>query len=74
MSEKTSDFINNILDGNLVQAREDFNDVIASKLGDALDAERINVAASTYNEEYKCDDDKSDDKKKKKKSSEEDED
>ena len=44
------DFVNNISVGELNKANGNFNDLIAGKMGDALEAQRIAVAQSIFGE------------------------
>jgi hypothetical protein len=44
------DFVNNISVGELNKANGNFNDLIANKMGDALEAQRIAVAQSIFGE------------------------
>ena len=44
------DFVNNISVGELNKANGNFNDLIANKMGDAIEAQRIAVAQSIFGE------------------------
>lgn len=49
MSEKIKSMISNIASKDFVAAREDFNALILSKVGDAMDQAKLEVAATIYN-------------------------
>lgn len=46
---ETIDFINQVIDQDFTKAAPTFNDIITSKMSDALEAERINVAGQIFN-------------------------
>ena len=46
---ETIDFINQVIDQDFTKAAPSFNDIITSKMSDALEAERINVAGQIFN-------------------------
>jgi hypothetical protein len=46
---ETIDFINQVIDQDFSKAAPSFNDIITSKMSDALEAERINVAGQIFN-------------------------
>ena len=48
MSEHVKGFINNVYAGNNVDAGEEFKDAIRSKVGDALEAKRKELAQSMF--------------------------
>lgn len=69
MSDQIRDMVSKIMDGDLVGARSDFESAMSERVSDALDAEKIKVAASVYegispeelDEESDCEDDDEDD-------------
>lgn len=49
MSEHVKNFIDQVADGNNVDAGEAFKDALRAKIGDALDAKRKELAGSLFN-------------------------
>lgn len=46
MSELIKQMLDNLIDGNQAAAQEDFNDLMSTKVTDALDARKTEVAQS----------------------------
>jgi hypothetical protein len=49
MSEQVKNFIDQVADGNNVDAGEAFKDALRAKIGDALDTKRKELASSLFN-------------------------
>ena len=54
-------FVDNVIDGNNSTAREDFDNAIALKVTQALDASKQQVASSIFNQEIQDDSTQKDD-------------
>ena len=42
-------FVQKVMDGDLAAAKDEFNNLMAEKLSDALDAEKVAISAEIYN-------------------------
>ena len=51
--------IDDIIDGNNTDAKDGFESALSSKLTDALDAKKIEIAQSLYNQEVEIEEDES---------------
>ena len=59
-AEIINKMIDDIIDGNNTDAKDGFESALSSKLTDALDAKKIEIAQSLYNQEVEVEEEEED--------------
>jgi len=59
-TEIINKMIDDIIDGNNTDAKDGFESALSSKLTDALDAKKIEIAQSLYNQEVEVEEEEED--------------